>query len=71
MSPEPGGAGLPRDETDGYLGLPAHAAEQRARDRGWTTVRVVPPDAVITMEYRAGRLNLAVRDDRVVRCWQG
>ncbi len=62
---------MPRDDTDGYLGLSADAAEQRARKRGWSMVRVVPPDAVITMEYRAGRLNLAVRDDRVVRCWQG
>lgn len=71
----PGGPGTPgdasQDTTESYLGLPADSAEQLARDRGWHTVRRLAPDAIITMEYQEGRLNLAVRDDEVVRCWQG
>lgn len=53
------------------MGLTADVAERRARDRGWSTVRRLPPDAIITMEFMAGRLNLAVRDGEVVRCWKG
>ena len=28
-------------------------AERPARERGWATVRSLPPGAVITLEYRA------------------
>ncbi|MER5969995.1 I78 family peptidase inhibitor [Streptomyces sp. NPDC002055] len=59
------------DDFESYVGLDASAAEERARQRGWTTVRTLPPDAIITMEYLTGRLNLAVRDGVVVRCWKG
>jgi hypothetical protein len=59
------------DDLDAYVGLAAGAAEDRARGRGWTTVRSLPPDAIITMEYLSGRINLAVRDGEVVRCWKG
>lgn len=59
------------DDLDAYLGLSAEAAEQQARDRGWTTVRAVPPDAIITMEYVVGRINFAVSEGEVVRCWKG
>ncbi|WP_346655803.1 I78 family peptidase inhibitor [Streptomyces sp. RFCAC02] len=34
-------------------------------------MRCLAPDAVVTMEFMPGRLNLAVRDGEVVRCWQG
>ncbi|GAA3240167.1 I78 family peptidase inhibitor [Streptomyces sp. XM83C] len=61
----------PQDSPDGYVGLPAGRAEQRARERGWTTVRSLPPGAIITMEYRVGRLNFEVRDGRVTRAWKG
>lgn len=61
----------PDDDPDAYLTLPVREAEERARARGWSTVRTLPPDAVITMEYQVGRLNLAVRDGVVVRCWKG
>jgi hypothetical protein len=59
------------DDLDAYLGLDAQAAEERARQRGWTTVRTLPPDAIITMEYLYGRINLTVESGRVVRCWKG
>lgn len=59
------------DDSDAYVGLGAAEAEQRARQHGWGTVRCLPPDAIITMEYVAGRINFAVKDDEVVRCWRG
>ena len=61
----------PDDEPEAYVGLPAQDAERRARERGWTTVRTLPPGAVVTMEYRVGRLNLEVADGTVRRCWKG
>ncbi|CAG6397254.1 I78 family peptidase inhibitor [Streptomyces cocklensis] len=61
----------PHDDLDAYPGLPLEQAEQRAYDRGWQTVRSLPPDAVVTMEYVAGRLNFTVADGRVLRCWMG
>ncbi|MEU9333718.1 I78 family peptidase inhibitor [Streptomyces sp. NPDC048290] len=61
----------PDDRTDSYVGLDADAAERRARERGWSTVRALPPGAIITMEYRQGRLNFEVRDGRVTRAWKG
>ncbi|MEW2221931.1 I78 family peptidase inhibitor [Streptomyces sp. NPDC006990] len=63
--------GTPQDAPEDYVGLGAQEAEQRARARGWSSVRRLEPDAIITMEYVVGRLNLAVEDDRVVRCWAG
>lgn len=71
MAQEPAHAPSPDDEPETYVGLGAEAAEELARTRGWTTVRTLPPDAIITMEYLEGRLNFAVEDDRVVRCWKG
>ncbi|MBN0047237.1 proteinase inhibitor I78 [Streptomyces actuosus] len=61
----------PQDSPDGYVGLRAAQAEQLARERGWSTVRSLPPGAIITLEYRVGRLNFEVADDRVVRAWKG
>lgn len=71
MAPLPSDGDTPRDDTDEYLGLTTREAERRAHDQGWSTVRTLPPDAIITMEYLNGRLNFAVRDDVVVRCWRG
>lgn len=71
MAALPPSGGTSGDDTDDYLGLTAAEAERRARERGWSTVRSLPPDAIITMEYLEGRLNFAVRDDQVVRCWRG
>ena len=48
------------------MGLPADEAERRAGERGWTKVRALPPGAIITMEYRAGRLNFTVTDAAVL-----
>lgn len=59
------------DDCDAYTGLGAEEAEERARQRGWTTVRTLPPDAIITMEYVVGRINFAVKDGTVVRSWKG
>ncbi|MFJ6216063.1 I78 family peptidase inhibitor [Streptomyces sp. NPDC092296] len=63
--------GPPRDDPEGYLGMAAEDAEATARRRGWTTVRVVPPGAVVTLEYLIGRINFAADQGRVVRCWIG
>jgi len=71
MAPESPSHGSSRDEPESYLGLSADAAEEQARQRGWSTVRRLAPDAIITMEYVEGRLNLAVEDGTVVRCWTG
>ncbi|MGP2437421.1 I78 family peptidase inhibitor [Streptomyces sp. JW3] len=71
MASIPTPSGEPQDSPDAYLGLAADAAEERARERGWAAVRSLPPGAVITMEYRVGRLNFEVRDGRVARAWKG
>ncbi|WP_049574440.1 I78 family peptidase inhibitor [Streptomyces sp. SBT349] len=71
MAPLPRPQKTPDDSPDAYVGLDADAAERQARERGWATVRRLAPDAVITMEHMPGRLNLAVREGSVVRCWQG
>ncbi|RLL66131.1 I78 family peptidase inhibitor [Streptomyces sp. Z26] len=71
MAPEPAAPDSSPDDPARYVGLSSEAAEQHARARGWSTVRVLAPDAIITMEYLDGRLNLAVRDGEVVRCWKG
>ncbi|SOD61802.1 MULTISPECIES: hypothetical protein [Streptomyces] len=61
----------PEDDPDTYLGMAADQAEERARGRGWRTVRRLAPDAIVTMEFMPGRLNFAVRDGAVERCWRG
>ncbi|WP_320784526.1 I78 family peptidase inhibitor [Streptomyces sp. CRN 30] len=71
MAPIPSPSAEPQDSPDGYVGLDAAAAERRARERGWAAVRSLPPGAIITMEYRVGRLNFEVRDGRVARAWKG
>jgi hypothetical protein len=71
MASESGLPGSPQDDTARYVGLPADIAEQQAREHGWDTVRTLPPDAIITMEFLSGRLNFTVRDGTVERCWQG
>jgi hypothetical protein len=76
---EPGSGGpgrpvpgdVPRDDLDSYVGLPQEEAERRAREHGWDPVRSLPRDAVVTMEYLAGRLNFTVDHGRVARCWMG
>lgn len=71
MAPVPQPPDTPDDDPQRYVGLTAQAAERQARERGWSTVRVLPPGAIITMEYLVGRLNLEVADDTVRRCWKG
>lgn len=71
MAPIPSPPAEPQDSTETYVGLEARSAERRARERGWSTVRSLPPGTIITMEYRAGRLNFEVSDGRVTRCWKG
>ncbi|WP_330456944.1 I78 family peptidase inhibitor [Streptomyces sp. NBC_00820] len=61
----------PKDSPEGYVGLDLAQAERLARERGWSTVRSLPPGGIITMEYRFGRLNFEVRDGRVARAWKG
>ncbi|MEV6010858.1 I78 family peptidase inhibitor [Streptomyces sp. NPDC051976] len=71
MSPQPQFPQNPQDDLDAYLGLDAGEAELRARERGWTTVRSLPPGAIVTLEYMARRLNFTVEEGRVRRCWAG
>lgn len=71
MAPIPTPGEEPQDPTDAYVGMDAEEAERRARERGWQTVRALPPGAIITLEYRVGRLNFEVDGERVVRCWKG
>ncbi|MFF2042145.1 I78 family peptidase inhibitor [Kitasatospora sp. NPDC048239] len=58
-------------DAEGYAGLRVERAEELARRHGWASVRVLPPGAAMTMDYREGRLNLAVRDGVVQRSWEG
>ncbi|MGW2551968.1 I78 family peptidase inhibitor [Streptomyces sp. NPDC001635] len=71
MAPIPTHGAEPDDSTESYVGLEAERAERLARERGWSTVRSLPPGTIITMEYRFGRLNFEVEDGRVRRCWKG
>lgn len=71
MAPIPTPPAQPDDALESYVGLDAAAAEQQARERGWSTVRALPPGSIITMEYVAGRLNFEVKDGSVIRCWKG
>ncbi|MBH5334148.1 proteinase inhibitor I78 [Streptomyces pactum] len=71
MAPVPNDAQEPDDAPEGYVGLDADAAERRARERGWSTVRQLPPGAFITMEYLVGRINFEVEDGSVRRSWKG
>ncbi|MFJ3233273.1 I78 family peptidase inhibitor [Streptomyces sp. NPDC086787] len=71
MTPIPTPPTEPEDSPEGYVGLDSADAEQLARERGWSSVRSLPPGAIITMEYRVGRLNFEVRDGTVVRAWKG
>ncbi|MEV6161023.1 I78 family peptidase inhibitor [Streptomyces sp. NPDC052052] len=71
MAPIPTSSAQPADTPGVYVGLAADVAEQRARMRGWTTVRSLPPGAIITMEFRSGRINFEVVDAVVTRCWVG
>jgi hypothetical protein len=71
-TPPPCGlAPVPEDDPGAYVGMPVGEAERTAASRGWRTVRSLPPDAVITMEYVAGRLNFVVADGSVIRAWHG
>ncbi|MFG2844033.1 I78 family peptidase inhibitor [Kitasatospora sp. NPDC101155] len=65
------GAGAMGEDAEGYAGLRIERARELARRHGWASVRVLEPGQMITMEYREGRLNLAVRDGVVERSWEG
>ncbi|WP_217238803.1 I78 family peptidase inhibitor [Streptomyces sp. AC555_RSS877] len=71
MAPIPSPSAEPDDSPDTYVGLGSDQAERLARERGWSTVRSLPPGAIITMEYRVGRLNFEVKDGQVARAWKG
>ncbi|MFB6816918.1 I78 family peptidase inhibitor [Streptomyces sp. NPDC056347] len=71
MAPIPTPPAQPDDAPGQYVGLAADVAERRARSRGWTTVRSLPPGMVITMEFRSGRINFEVDGAVVTRCWLG
>lgn len=61
----------PQDSPNSYVGLDATEAERLARERGWSSVRSLPPGAIITMEFREGRLNFEVENGTVTRAWKG
>lgn len=71
MATLPGLPADPDDDPAAYVGLPAGEAADQARARGWTDVRTLPPGAIVTMEYRVGRLNFEVEHGTVRRCWKG
>ncbi|MER0444816.1 I78 family peptidase inhibitor [Streptomyces sp. Edi4] len=71
MAPIPSHSAHPDDAPAAYVGLAADDAERRAAERGWPTVRSLPPGSVITMEYMPGRLNFEVEHGTVTRCWHG
>ncbi|MFJ2115419.1 MULTISPECIES: I78 family peptidase inhibitor [unclassified Streptomyces] len=71
MAPIPTPPRQPSDDPGSYVGLDAGSAERRARARGWTHVRALPPGVIITMEFVAGRLNFEVDGGKVIRCWHG
>lgn len=71
MVPSPNLPPDPDDDPEGYVGLDADSAAARARERGWSAVRALPPGTLITLEYVAGRLNFEVRGGTVRRCWKG
>jgi hypothetical protein len=71
MAPIPTPPAQPDDAPESYVGLDAEDAERLARERGWSTVRALPPGAIITMEYLSGRLNFEVKGGTVTRCWPG
>ncbi|MGW3074532.1 MULTISPECIES: I78 family peptidase inhibitor [unclassified Kitasatospora] len=65
------GSGEVGPDGEGYAGLRIERARELARRHGWASVRVLEPGDLMTMEYRHGRLNLAVRDGVVERSWEG
>ncbi|SCF57244.1 I78 family peptidase inhibitor [Streptomyces sp. Ncost-T10-10d] len=71
MASIPTPSAQPADTPGAYVGLLVDAAERRARRHGWSTVRSLPPGAIITMEFRTGRINFEVADAVVTRCWVG
>ncbi|MEU1351903.1 I78 family peptidase inhibitor [Streptomyces sp. NPDC050421] len=71
MAPVPTPPAQPDDTPGTYVGLAAESAERRARERGWATVRALPPGTVITMEFQSGRINFEVEAGVVRRCWTG
>jgi hypothetical protein len=71
MAPIPTPPAEPQDNPNTYVGLDATEAERLARERGWSTVRSLPPGTIITMEFRVGRLNFEVEDGTVARAWKG
>ncbi|MGW3177681.1 I78 family peptidase inhibitor [Kitasatospora sp. NPDC001119] len=65
------GSGAAGQDGEGYAGLRVERARELARRHGWASVRVLEPGDLMTMEYRQGRLNLAVRNGVVERSWEG
>ncbi|GAA3005818.1 I78 family peptidase inhibitor [Kitasatospora sp. NPDC006786] len=65
------GSGAGGQDGEGYAGLRIERARELARRHGWASVRVLEPGDLMTMEYRQGRLNLAVRNGVVERSWEG
>ncbi|MFJ9447071.1 I78 family peptidase inhibitor [Kitasatospora sp. NPDC101235] len=65
------GTGAAGQDGEGYAGLRIERARELARRHGWASVRVLEPGDLMTMEYRQGRLNLAVRNGVVERSWEG
>ena len=55
-----------------YVGLDVEAARAKAAAAGWQHVRAYTHGAMLTMDYREGRLDLELDDDDVVvRAWVG
>ncbi|MFF4317718.1 I78 family peptidase inhibitor [Streptomyces sp. NPDC001568] len=61
----------PDEDPACYVGLESTEAERRARLRGWSPLRLLPPGSMVTLEYLEGRLNFEVEEGRVRRAWKG
>lgn len=58
-------------DPDDFVGLPGERAGELATERGWLA-RVLPPGAMMTMDFREDRINLLLDDTgTVVRAYAG
>lgn len=55
---------------DALVGRPVTDATREAKDAGWT-VRTLAPGALMSMDYREGRVNLEHDGEVVTRAWAG
>lgn len=60
-----------RAVADALAGRPVAEAVARVAAHPGLVLRQLPPDAAVTLEFRAGRVNAVVEDGTVTRAWAG